>query len=310
VHEPLCKAIIDAINEVAGVHPGHRAVHAKGTLCAATFTAAPAAAHLTTAAHMQGDPIRAHVRFSNGSGDPDAPDGAPDGRGMAVKLYLPEGTTTDIVAVTLPCFFVRTAADFLDFTRARKPDPETGQPDMAVLGAFLGAHPEAQPALQAALSANPPTSYMRVAYNGIHAFRFIAASGTSRYARCSLEPPDGEEFLDRDEARRRDPNYLQLELGERLAAGPGIFSLVAQLADPSDPIDDPTVAWPPERERVELGRLEVTGLAFDREQDDDVLVFDPTRVTPGIECSDDQILQARSHAYAESVLRRSGVARA
>jgi catalase len=52
----------------------------------------------------------------------------------------------------------------------------------------------------------------------------------------------------------------------------------------------------------------VTGLAHDREQGDDVLVFDPTRVTDGIELSDDPILRFRPHAYAESVLRRTGVA--
>jgi catalase len=58
-----------------------------------------------------------------------------------------------------------------------------------------------------------------------------------------------------------------------------------------------------------MGRLEVTGVAHDREQGDDVLVFDPTRVTDGIELSDDPILRFRTRAYAESVLRRSGVAR-
>jgi len=59
-----------------------------------------------------------------------------------------------------------------------------------------------------------------------------------------------------------------------------------------------------------IGRLEITGLAHDREQGDDVLVFDPTRVTDGIELSDDPILRFRTYAYAESVLRRTGVARA
>lgn len=64
-----------------------------------------------------------------------------------------------------------------------------------------------------------------------------------------------------------------------------------------------------QRQRVRLGRLEVTGLAHDREQGGDVLVFDPTRVTDGIELSNDPILRFRADAYAESVLRRTGVAR-
>jgi catalase len=69
------------------------------------------------------------------------------------------------------------------------------------------------------------------------------------------------------------------------------------------------VPWPDERQQVTLGRLEVTGLAHDREQGGDILVFDPTRVTDGIELSDDPILRFRPHAYAESVLRRTGVTR-
>ena len=63
------------------------------------------------------------------------------------------------------------------------------------------------------------------------------------------------------------------------------------------------------RETIDMGRLEVRELAFDRDRDGDVLVFDPTRVVDGIELSADPILSARSDAYAESVFRRSGVRR-
>ena len=63
------------------------------------------------------------ARFSNGGGDPGIPDYAKEGRGLAVKFYLPDGSKTDIVALSLPCFFVRTPEDFLEFTRLRKPDP-------------------------------------------------------------------------------------------------------------------------------------------------------------------------------------------
>jgi catalase len=82
-----------------------------------------------------------------------------------------------------------------------------------------------------------------------------------------------------------------------------------QVAEDGDAVNDPTDPFPDERPRVAMGRLEVTGIAHDREQGGDVLVFDPTRVTHGIELSDDPILRFRTHAYAESVLRRSGIAR-
>src|SRR5437763_16696954 len=112
----LAERLVEAINALSGKHDGFRAAHAKGTLCAGTFTASPRAAELTRAAHMQGEPVRVTVRFSNGSGDPGAPDNdRRDGRGMATKFYLPDGSTTDIVAITIPVFFVRDPEEFLDF---------------------------------------------------------------------------------------------------------------------------------------------------------------------------------------------------
>ena len=68
--------------------------------------------------------------------------------------------------------------------------------------------------------------------------------------------------------------------------------------------DPPTVTWPDERERVEVGRLVLDGPETERERGGDILVFDPTRVTDGIEVSDDPILLFRPRAYSVSVERR------
>ena len=301
--------LIDAIQDVSGRHEGRRAVHAKGTLCAGSFTAAPGAKELSAAAHLQGEEMRAHVRVSNGTGDPDASDAAQDGRGLAVKLYLPDGTTTDMVMVSRRQFFVRTPADFLAFMRARKPDPETGAPDMAKLGEFLGAHPEAGPAVAEQLAVKPPVSYGTVEYNSLHAFKLIAPDGSERWVRFRFTPDAGEATHSDEEAEGLGPDYLQEEIVDRLNEGPVTFTLSAAIAQEGDPLDDPTAAWPEERERVELGTLQVSAPASDRDTGDDVLVFDPTRVTAGTELSDDPILHVRSHAYAESVYRRSGVRR-
>ncbi|MDX6672442.1 MAG: catalase [Solirubrobacteraceae bacterium] len=301
--------IVDAIQDIGGRHEGHRAVHAKGTLCAATFTPADGAAEVCRAAHFQDGEVRAHVRFSNGSGDPQGRDAAQDGRGIGVKLYLPDGSTTDIVGLSRRQFFVRTPEDFLEFTRARKPDPETGELDLEKVGAFLGAHPEAGPAVQEQLQSKPPVSYATVAFNGIHAFRLTAPDGTQRWVRYRFEPAAGEAVLDDEEAAQRDRDYLQQEIAQRLEEGPVAFTLFAFVAQDGDPLEDPTVAWPDDRERIELGRLELTAVATDRERDGDILVMDPTRVTDGIEPSADPILHARGEVYAESVFRRSGVRR-
>ena len=294
---------VDAINAVSGEHPGHRAAHAKGTLLAGTFEATDAARSLTRAPHMQGSPVEATVRFSNGGGDPAVPDRAKEGRGMAVKLYLDDGGTTDMVGLSLPCFFVRTPEDFIEFTEARRPDPETGEPDMQKVGAWFGEHPEAGPAIQAALAAQPPESYATVAYNGIHSFRWVNADGDGRFVRFRWEPEAGERSISEDEARERGDDYLQEEIAGRAGAG---FRLWLTLAEDGDPVDDPTALWPEERERVEVGRLELSGPDERRERGDDVLVFDPMRLTDGIEPSNDQILRFRPRAYAVSVERRSG----
>ena len=85
-----------------------------------------------------------------------------------------------------------------------------------------------------------------------------------------------------------------------------MFRLVVVIAGDGDVVDDVTVAWPAERERVEVGRLELTGPETERERDGDILVFDPTRVIDGIEPSADPILLFRPRAYSVSVTRRTG----
>jgi catalase len=307
----IAERCVDAINDLSGRHAGHRAAHARGILCAGTFTAVPGAAELTSAAHMQGDPVRATVRFSNGSGDPSTPDNdRRDGRGLAVKFYLPDGGTTDIVALSLPCFFVRTPEDFIGFAYARLPDPETGELDMEKVGAFVQDHPETAAALQHIIpSLVPPKSYATCAYNSIHSFRLVNG-GEGRFARYRFVPEAGLESLPEEEIDGAPAEYLQDDIRERLARGPVRFKLVARLAAADDAVDDPTVPWPEgERAEAELGTLELTGLDTERETGDDILVFDPTRVTDGIEPSDDQILHVRSPAYSVSVERRSGAPR-
>jgi catalase len=288
----LAEEVLEAIDAISGVHPGHRAAHAKGTLLTGTFT--PNGRAPTTAPHLQTEPVKVTARFSNGGGDPGIPDYAREGRGLAVKLYAPDGRKTDIVALTLPCFFVRTPEDFLSFTRARA-DPERLMPD------WLGAHPEALTAIQAALGAERPASYATCAYNSIHSFRWTDAGGDSRYVRYRWEPEAGEQTLSGEEAKARGADYLQEEV---LARGESAFRLVVVIAGQDDPVDDPTVPWPEQRERIEVGRLVLDGPELERERGGDVLVFDPTRVIDGIELSGDQILRFRSEVYSVSVARR------
>lgn len=306
--EPLPEKAVDLINEAYGRHDGTRAVHAKGMVCKGTFTPTPAAARLTRAAHMQGDPVPVTTRFSNGGGNPHTPDYGQDARGLATKFYLPDGSRTDIVAISLPCFFVRTPEDFISFTRAVQRLPVINQPGPR-LALYLLRHREALPALRAQLSQKPPQSYASVRYNGLHAFRWVDAEGKVRHVRYSWLPKMGEAGLSGDEAKSGGRDYLRDELVERLAREPIRFTLQVQIAGDGDPIADATARWPDDREKVEVGTLEVTELETGRDTGDDILVFDPARMTDGIELSDDPLPQFRSEAYSVSVERRSGAER-
>lgn len=301
----LYEQIVDAANALFGSHPHRRALHAKGMYCAGTFTATPEVAALSRAAHLQGDPVPALVRFSNGSGDPESADFLRDSRGMAVRLR-PPGPETDILAVTTPAFVLRTPEEFLELMQLRAPDPETGEPDFAKLGEFLAKHPESQTAVNATLNSEPPASFATLAYYSPHAFKLVNADGDGTWVRYRWRPEAGEATLPDDDAKARGPDYLRTELEQRLAEGPAAFELVLQLRGDDDPIDDPTAVWPDDREQVVAGRLEITEIVDDPESGDHIDVFDPTRVIDGIELSDDPILHARARAYSVSAYRRLG----
>jgi catalase len=307
----LYEQIVDTLNELSGVHPGFRAAHAKGFFLSGTFTAASGAGDLSRAAHLAGEPVRVTARFSIGGGDPTRSDANRlEGRGLAVKFHLPDGGDTDIVSLSLPVFFVRTPEDFLEFVRARIPDPETGEPDTEKLGAFLAEHPETAAALELVVpTLTPPVSYATLGYNSLHAFAFTNDGDERRFGRYRWEPEAGVATLSEEQIEAAGPDYLVEEMTERLAVGPVAFTLSVKLAADGDPLDDPTVPWPEGRETVELGRLELTRLEPDAENGDRIVVFDPIKVTDGIECSDDPILHARSKAYSVSIDRRIAAAK-
>jgi catalase len=293
---------VDSANAAFGRHPGFRALHAKGTLLKGTFTATPEAARLSRAAHMQGESIPVTVRVSNGAGNPRAPDYQPDVRGFAVKLYLPDGSRTDIVAQTSRRFPVRTPEAFVELLRAQRQDAGI----VWRMPLFLARNPRALVTLPQGLPAlRPIASYASCTYYALHAFRFVDADGNARYVKYTFLPEAGDQRLSLREARRRGRDYLQQEIRGRVSRGPVRFTLELQIAEPGDNVDDPSSLWPRERQRVRAGTLELTGIETGRETDGDVLVFDPTRVTDGIELSDDPVLRFRPKAYDESVGRRT-----
>lgn len=296
---------IEAIRGTGGACPGYRALHAKGTLYRGTFTATPQAAGLSRAQHLDGSQIPALIRFSNGSGKPDQRDGSPGVRGMAVKFTLPDGKTTDVSTQTARLFVSSTPEGFVDLLRALRP----GLTTPVRLASYFATHPRllaALPVLGAA--GRVPASYATAEYHGLHAFRWVGPDGSAKYVRYHLIPSAGAKHLSPLAARAKGPDFLTDELNARLDAGPVRFDYRVQIAGPNDSTVDPSAPWQ-RNDTVSVGTLDITGLDTEREHGDDIVVFDPMRVTDGIEPSEDPVLRFRTLAYSASVKLRAGVDR-
>ena len=305
--DQLSKDLIAAATDIYGEHAGRRALHAKGVWCEGTFTGTEEVARLSRAAHFSGDAVPVLIRFSNGSGDPQTSDAGREARGLAVKLRPTGGDETDMLATTARAFATRTPEEFLELLRLRKPDAETGQPDMEKLLAWLGEHPEAQPSIASTAGIEPPASFATVHYYSPHSFEFVDGDDNGTWIRFRWRTESGEEErLPDDDARAKGRDYLFDDLRERLAAGPVRFDLVVQLRPEGASLDDPTEVWPDDSGLVEAGALEITGEVDDPEGDGHIEVFDPLRLGDGIEPSDDPVLHARRTSYSVSAYRRLG----
>jgi catalase len=293
--------LVDDFNAVFGVHPGARANHAKGVILEGTFTPSAAAASVSKAAHLQGgkDSIPVTVRFSDGSGLPTVPDTDEMPRGMAVKFSLPDGTKTDIVVLSVNGFPVATSEGFGEFLLAISASgPDAPKP--TALDKFLSSHPSAKAFAEAPKP--PPVSYANLAYFGINTFKFTNAKGVATFGRYQLQPVDGERFLTKEQVSKMRPDYLVNEIGERVRRGPAKFKLMLQVAEPGDKIDDPSIAWPDSRKKVDLGTIAISK-ATTESHTADKLLFLPGSVVPGIEAADPMIA-IRSAAYPISFARR------
>jgi catalase len=309
VPEPdqLSKDLVAAATEIYGEHSSRRALHAKGIWCEATFTATDEAGSLCRAAHFSGDAVPTLVRFSNGSGNPDSDDANREARGLAAKLRPQGGDENDMLATTARAFATRTPDDFLELLRLRKPDPETGQPDMEKLGAWLGEHPEAQPSIASTMGVEPPASFATVNYYSPHAFRYLDANDNGTWIRFRWRTDSGdEERIADDDARARGHDYLFDDLRERLAGGPVRFHLLIQVHPEGASLVDPTEVWPDDPGLIDGGTLEITSVVDDPEGHGHIEVFDPLRLGDGIEPSDDPVLHARESSYSVSAYRRLG----
>lgn len=297
----LPEQIVDAFNAVYGAHPGARANHAKGVIVEGTFTPSASAGSVSKAAHFQKQksPVPVTVRFSDGSGLPDVPDTNEMPRGMAMKFTLPDGSKTDIVSLSVNGFPAATAEEFRDFLLAiAASGPDAPHP--TAIETFMNTHPAAKAFVTAPKP--PPVSYGTLAYYGINAFKFTNAKGVVTFGRYQILPVAGQHALTKEQLAKMGPDYLVDEIGKRLHRGPVKFKLFLQVAEPGDKIDDPSMAWPDTRKKVELGTIAITKATTESHTADKML-FLPGNVTAGIEAADPMI-GIRSAAYPISFARR------
>ena len=294
--------LVDALQQNSGLHPGYRRNHAKGVCVAGYFEGNGVASRYSTAGVFAAVRTPVVGRLAIPGGNPYAPDGSVPIRSMALRFALANGQQWRTGMNSMPVFVVATPQAFYEQTVASRPDPATGKPDPAKVGAFFASHPETAPFLAWVKTAKPSASFATERYDGLNAFVFVDAAGHRQPVRWRMLPEAKDTTATTNPG---DADFLAADLQQRLAAAPLRWHLQVTLAAPGDPTNDATKAWPADRPTLDAGTLV---LESTQPQDSGAcrdINYDPLVLPAGIVASDDPLLPARSAAYADSYLRRT-----
>lgn len=297
----LAKQTVNRIEELAGKHPGYRRAHAKGEIYEAKFSPSGTAASFTKAEHLQNTDVKAIVRFSNVSPNPSTPDKLSVIKGMSVQFQLPSGEISNLVGVTIPVFVTKSPQTFYKILKTVNSFKER-KPHFRDMVKLFASYPESRAAIQMIRKLKNTKSYATARYYTMHAFYLVNKEGNRVPVKFEWIPEAGIETLTIKEMVGLSKDYLEKEVENRLKKEEVKFRLEIVLGEPSDSTDDSTREWPKDRKRIDAGVLSIRGKASEVSDD---IVFDPTVVANGIECSDDEILLFRKHAYTVSHERRS-----
>jgi len=309
-------------------HFGHeripeRAVHARGAGAHGYFEVYKSLGQYTRADFLQEGGLRTpvFVRFSSIAGERGSADTARDLRGMAVKFYTREGNY-DLVGASAPVFFIQDAIKFPDLMHALKPEPHHGMPQASsahdTFWDFVSLMPESTHALMWLMSDRAlPRSWRMMEAFGVHTFRLVNAHGVSHFVKFHWKPRLGRHALAASEAQKLaglDPDFHRRDLWESIAKGHcpewelGV-QLVEERKASSLGIDllDPTKLLPEELVPVQpVGKLVLTRNPDNYFSEVEQAAFHPGHVVPGIDFSNDPLLQGRLFAYTDSQLMRLG----
>lgn len=312
---PLCMAaqeavsadqVVSALEATFGVHKGERRNHIKGACAIGEFVGSPQAQIYTRSALFSGKPLPVIARFSMPGGNPSVPDTARIARGMALEFRLPEGSLQHMTMLNTPVFGAASPKTFFDDLVAKTPDPITGKPDPEKIKAFKASHPDSLPQAQYLARNNPPTSWTRSSYFGIHTFKFVNRENKTTLVRWRFVPQDGEQQMTDDEIKSSPPNFLEQKLIERVERGPVGWDMMLTIGEPGDPEDNPTLLWPRERKEVKVGTLTMSAATAQKGAECEKINFDPLVMADGVAPTNDPVLLFRTPGYAISFGKRLG----
>ena len=300
--------LTDAFEHVGGVHPGFRRNHAKGVGVSGSFESNGNGVRFSEAVVFRPGRVPVIGRFSLSGGQPYVADAPDEVRGLGLQFSLPDGEVWRTAMINLPVFPFRTPEAFYEQLVASKPDPRTGKPDPAGMKAFLERHPETVEAMTVIKSQPVSSGFDNTTFHGLNAFRFINSSGGSVPVRWLMTPMQPFEAASAASGPR-DKNYLFDALIAQVKRQPARWHLILIIGQAGDPTHDATIAWPAERERVDVGTLTLDRVESEETSAATDINFDPLVLPAGIAPSDDPLLSARSAVYSRSFTRREGQAK-
>ena len=300
-----------------------RVVHARGAGAHGVFTAYGTATQLTSAAFLEADTVTpVFVRFSTVLGSRGSADTVRDTRGFATKFYTQEGVF-DLVGNNIPVFFIQDGIKFPDVVHAGKPHPDREIPQAQsahdTFWDFVSLHTEAQHHTMWNMSDRGiPRSYRTMEGFGVHTFRLVNSEGSTSLVKFHWKPRLGVHSLTWEEAQLlagTDPDFHRRDLYDAIESGAfPEWELGVQVFPDNDEqvfegIDllDPTKIVPEELAPVQaVGLLTLNANPTNFFAEVEQVAFHVGHLVPGIDVTDDPLLQARLFSYVDTQLSRLG----
>ncbi|AUS88500.1 catalase [Lysinibacillus capsici] len=300
-----------------------RVVHARGSAAHGIFETYECASDITKAQFLNGKGTKTpvFVRFSTVAGSKGSADTVRDARGFATKFYTQEGNY-DLVGNNIPVFFIQDAIKFPDFVHAVKPEPNNEIPQAQsahdTFWDFIANNQESAHMVMWHMSDRSiPRSYRMMEGFGVNTYRFINAEGKAHFVKFHWKPVLGVKSLVWDEAQiiaGKDPDFHRRDLWESIERGyfPE-WELGVQLIPVEDEfkfsfdILDATKIWPEEEIPVRiLGKMTLNKNVDNFFAETEQAAFHVGHVVPGIDFSNDPLLQGRLFSYTDTQLIRLG----